>query len=99
MGKEPRYHPLVAEDLATAVKQYDDISIDLGNRFRASVRSRVEFITEHPESYARIHDQLRAVTVERFPYVILYELEGGVVAILGVFHAASDRERWFERAL
>jgi plasmid stabilization system protein ParE len=97
MGKEPRYHPLVAEDLASAVKQYDNISVDLGNRFRASVRSRVRFITDHPESYARIHEQLRVAMVERFPYVVVYEQEEGAVAILGVFHAASDRESWFQR--
>lgn len=40
MAKTRRYHPLVADDLAAAVAYYDGISVDLGNRFRASVRDR-----------------------------------------------------------
>jgi hypothetical protein len=35
MAELLRYHPLVAEDLASAVKWYDKISVELGNRFGA----------------------------------------------------------------
>ena len=99
MARTRRYHPLVSDDLAAAVAYYDDISIDLGNRFRTSVRNRFETITERPDSYGRIHEQLRAALVDRFPYVVLFEHEIETVAILGIFHAASDRERWLERSL
>lgn len=59
MARIRRYHPLVADDLAAAVAYYDNISVDLGNRFRASVRYRLETITERPDSFGRIHEQLR----------------------------------------
>ena len=99
MAKTRRYHPLVADDLAAAVAYYDGISVDLGNRFRDSVRNRIETISERPDSFGRIHQQLRAAMLDRFPYVVLFEHEHETVAILGIFHAASDRERWFERTL
>ena len=99
MAKTRRYHPLVADDLAAAVTHYDDFSVDLANRFRASVRDRIETIKDRPDSFARIHDQLRAAMVDRFPYVILFEHESETVTILGIFHAASDRAGWFERSL
>ncbi len=99
MARMRRYHPLVADDLATAVSYYDDISVDLGNRFRASVRDLIATITDRPDSYGRIHEQLRVALVNRFPYVILFEHEIESVAILGIFHAASDRKGWFERSL
>ncbi len=99
MARTRRFHPLVADDLAAAVAHYDDFSIDLGNHFRASVRDRIETITDRPDSFARIHEQLRAAMVNRFPYVILFEHESEAVAILGIFHAASDRAGWFERSL
>jgi len=98
MARTRRYHPLVAQDLAAAVAYYDDISVDLGNRFRASVRDRMSTITDRPDSFGRVHEQLRVAMVDRFPYVILFEHEIEAVNILGVFHAASDRERWFERS-
>ena len=99
MARTRRYHPLVSEDLATAVAYYDEISVDLGNRFRASVRDRIAMITDRPDSFGRIHEQLRAAMVDRFPYVVLFEHEIESVAILGIFHAASDREGWFDRSL
>lgn len=99
MDRSRRYHPLVADDLAAAVGYYDDVSIDLGNRFRDSVRERLESITEYPESYGCIHEQIRAAMTNRFPYVILFKLRETSVEILGVFHAASDRTGWFERSL
>ena len=99
MARTRRYHPLVADDLAAAVTYYDDISVDLGNRFRASVRKRIETITDRPDSYACIHEQLRATMVDRFPYVVLFKHVNDTVAILGIFHAASDCDRWFERSL
>ena len=99
MARTRRYHPFIADDLAAAVAYYDDISVDLGNRFRTSVRNRIETITERPDSFGRIHEHLRAAMLDRFPYVVLFEYANDTVVILGMFHAASDRERWFERSL
>ena len=98
MARTRRYHRRVADGLAAAVAQYDHISVDRGNRFRASVRNRLDTISERPESFGWIHEQLRAAMVDRFPYVILLEHEKETVSILGIFHAASDRGAWFEHA-
>jgi plasmid stabilization system protein ParE len=97
MAKIRRFHPLAAADISKAIAYYDDVSIDLGNRFRDSIRQRFESITEFPESYGKIRDPLRAAMISRFPYVILFEQVDEAVVILGVFHAASDCEGWFER--
>ena len=75
MARTRRYHPLVADDLAAAVAYYDAISVDLGNRFRASIRNRIETITDRPGSFGRIYEQLRAAMIDRFPYVVLFEHE------------------------
>ena len=99
MARIRRYHPLVADDLASAIAFYDNISVDLGNRFRASIRDRLKTITDRPDSYGRIHEQLRAAMIDRFPYVVLFEHRSESVAILGIFHAASDQERWVERSI
>ena len=99
MARTRRYHPLVADDLASAIAFYDDISVDLGNRFRASIRDRLKTITDRPDSYGRIHEQLRAAMIDRFPYVVLFEHRSESVTILGIFHAASDQERWVERSI
>ena len=98
MARTRRYHPSVVDDLAVAVAHYDNISVDLGNRFRSSVRSRIETITDRPDSFGCIHQQFRATMIERFPYVVLFEFEKETIHIVGIFHAASDRGAWLERS-
>ena len=98
MANRRRYHPLVAGDLADATRHYDNISKELGNRFRSSVQDRIEAITETPDSFGRIHEACRASMLNNFPYVILFEHENQLITILGIFHAASDPKGWFERS-
>ena len=99
MAKKRRYHPSVADDLSAAVNFYDDISVDLGNRFRASVRDRLRVISDRPQAFARIHGEMRATMTDRFPYVFIFEDRAEFIAVLGVFHAASDQAGWFTRSL
>ena len=98
MAKKRRFHPLVANDLSSATEYYDAISGELGNRFRVSVRNRLHAVSARPKSFATIHDQMRAALVDRFPYVLIFEDHSDSVAILGIFHAASDQEGWFTRS-
>ena len=98
MARMRRYHPLVVKDVAASVAHYDNISLDLGNRFRASIRDRIEAITARPDSFGVIHEQCRAAMLDRFPYVVLFEHEKETVTVFGIFHAASDRDGWFERS-
>ena len=99
MASIRRYHPLVADDLSAATGYYDEISTDLGNLFRASVRARLRDVAERPESFGRLQNKMRAAILDRFPYVMTFENHGKHIAILGVFHAASDQKGWFDRSL
>ena len=99
MARVRRYHPSVADDLSAATGYYDEISADLGNRFRASVRERFRDAADRPESFGRLQNAMRAATLDRFPYVMVFENRDNHVAILGVFHAASDQKGWFDRSL
>ena len=93
-----RFHPLVASDLRDAIAWYDDISVGLGNRFRERVDSRFDDILANPEFFGRAFDDVRFARVHRFPYVILFRSTAETVFVLGVFHTASDPEKWRRRA-
>ncbi len=97
MADPLRLHPLVADDLAAATRWYDDISTDLGNRFRQAVDSRLDAVELRPESFGRVQDELRAARVAGFPYLIVFKCHGAFTNILGVFHSAADQEKWRSR--
>ena len=99
MANVRRYHPLVADDLSAAASYYDEISPDLGNRFRASVRARLCDVADRPESFGRLQGEMRVAILDRFPYVMIFENRNTHISILGVFHAASDQNGWFDRSL
>ncbi len=97
MADSLRFHPLVAEDLSSAIRWYDDISPKLGNRFRRAVNLRFDTIELRPESFGRVQDELRATRVAGFPYLVLFECDGNAVEVFGVFHAAADPQKWKTR--
>ena len=97
MADRLRFHPLVAEDLREATRWYDEISVDLGNRFRSQVNARFDDIAERPESFAIAFDDVHFARIQRFPYLVLFRNLGDVIHLLGVFHSASDPARWRQR--
>lgn len=88
---------MVADDLSSATRWYDDISVELGNRFRQAITSRFDAVRVRPESFGRVTGELRAARVEGFPYLVIFELDRGVSHVLGVFHAAADPDKWTKR--
>jgi hypothetical protein len=96
MGAE-RYHPRFASDLGDACAYYDSIANALGDRFRSNVRSAIRKIIDRPSSFGRIGGDFRGAAVERFPYVIVFAIDGGTLTFFGIRHAASNRDDWFAR--
>ena len=93
-----RFHPQLPADLQEAIRWYDEISTDLGNRFRESIDARFDDIAEHPDSFAIAFEEVRFARIQRFPYLLLFRVHGEIVHVLGVFHVASNPERWSERS-
>jgi len=97
MAERLRFHPLVSSDLRGAIRWYDGISERLGDRFRAAVDARFDDIEAQPQRFPLAFD-VRYVQVKRFPYLVLFRQSESHVLIFGVFHAASDPEKWQKRS-
>lgn len=97
MNDSLRFHSLVPSDLAAAISWYEEISPNLANRFRQAVGAAFEKIKAQPLIYGIAFDDVRLVRVSRFPYLVQFRMRGGTAHILGVFHSASDPEKWQKR--
>ena len=98
MADRLRFHPSLANDLADAIRWYDEISVELGNRFRMRIDTQFDDISSRPESFPLAFDDVRFARIPRFPYLVIYREIGPVVRVLGLFHAASDPAKWRSRA-
>ena len=67
MAKKRTYHSLVADVLSVAANYWDDFSIELANRFRGCICDRLRIISDLPESFAHIHEEVRATMTGQFP--------------------------------
>ena len=95
-SKRRRYHPKFFADLKTALDYYDEISTELGNRFRAEIKSRTKLIASTSEGFAKIHNDVRALRLHRFPYVILYRSYSDHVQFVGLIEGSAERKNWFD---
>lgn len=97
MNDSVRFHRLVPDDLADAIRWYDAISPQLANRFREAVNDMLDRIAQSPLMYAEDRDGLRYASIKNFPYLIQYSTQGPVPLIVGVYHSSSNPDSWRQR--
>lgn len=94
-----RFHPDVEPDLRDSIGWYTGISSELANRFRAMVNASLDEVAKNPTSYSIVFDDVRLIRVRTFPYLVQYRIVNNVPQVLGIFHSASDPEKWRKRAV
>lgn len=94
MGLPAVYRRKVGKDLAGAYGWYEEQRPGLGEEFLAAVGASFDAIEQVPESFGRIHGEVRRAVVSRFPYAVFYRIEPKQVVVLTVLHTARDPKLW-----
>lgn len=97
MNRSLRYHPLFDSDALDAAEWYDSRQHNLGTDFLARVRKAIDQLIGDPERRTSVDYGVRYWPVERFPYVVFYDLSESEVLILGVKHASQESQKWLAR--
>jgi len=74
MDDSLRFHPRIASELADAISQYSDYSINVANRLRAAFSDAFGNIASNPKMYAVIYDNVPIVRTRKFPYLVHYRI-------------------------
>lgn len=92
--------PEVEEDIAQAELWYEKRQEGLGKDFTRTVRDAMRELPKNPLIYRLRHRVLgiRWFYPPRFPYRIVYRLEGESIVMLAVLHAKQHDRRWRKRA-
>jgi len=97
MASSLRYHPLFDSDVLDAADWYDARQPKLGSDFVARVRRAVDQLVANPERRTSTDYGVQYWPVERFPYVIFYDLTESQLLVLGVMHTSQNSEKWLSR--
>jgi len=74
------------EDIQVAYDHYEDEKMGLGEEFLNELLKRFDVLSDKPHNYGFIDNQaiIRDVKIDRFPYVIVFDIIGDKVVVHAV---------------
>ena len=93
------FHPRVQEELLQSFKWYEETKLGLGELFFDLVNKKIIELAEHPTRYPTIRKGFRQATINKFPFVIIYEFinEEGYILISSVFNTYRNPKLKFRK--
>jgi len=73
-------------EIQLAYDWYEEQKEGLGNDFLAEIEKCYNDLIENPHRHSYINHLYRRIKTERFPYIIIYEIEDERILILRVRH-------------
>lgn len=96
--RQVRVRPAALAELTEAWRWYEAQRLGLGDEFRACVDAAFAEIVRAPDSWPRVHGEIRRRLVRRFPYSVLYLIKSEHIEVLAVFHFSRDPQKWLRRS-
>ncbi len=90
------FHPRVADDLGAIVEYYRELDPSLPARLRTRFREQLDRLVDFPASGAPLFDDFRRVVIKRFPYMLVYRIEGDQILVLAVISFRRDPD-WIQQ--
>lgn len=84
--------------MAEACDWYEGRQPGLGEEFLSELQIVLARIADEPELYAPGYRDVRAVRLQRFPYVVYYRFTGKTVVVLAVMFGGKNPSEWQVRA-
>jgi plasmid stabilization system protein ParE len=86
-----------AAELRDAALFYEDSREGLGQEFLNSVEAAFASIVRHPALWRRLRGRFRRCLVHRFPYGVIYTVEGSTIYVAAVMHVKRKPGYWESR--
>lgn len=84
-------------DLEDAASWYQLQQHGLGYEFLEEIKHSLQIIEDNPHLFRTTYKEVRRAIVQRFPFVIYYQIEGDEVIVIGVIHASRHPQHWKNR--
>ena len=98
MKREFTIQPEAEAEANEAFNWYEDQQPGLGNEFYRELTRCFEFIAEQPLLSRVAYRGLRKRKLDRFPYLIVYQVTEDELSVVSVFHGSRNPAAWKKRA-
>lgn len=84
-------------ELEEAALYYGGVDDELGQRFTAASEVAIAEINARPEMRRKFDGEARKARVKRFPYAVVYWVDGGTLKIIAIMHLHRKPGYWHGR--
>ncbi|QCK14483.1 type II toxin-antitoxin system RelE/ParE family toxin [Mangrovivirga cuniculi] len=93
-----RFSEEAESDIYDSYLWYEKQRSGLGEEFLKELENAARAIISNPTTYRiRFKKKVRVFVVNRFPYLILYIVNGGNIDAISVFNTNQDSKKWKKR--
>lgn len=89
--------PDAEADVRDAYEYLEEARTGLGEQFAARLHDVLERIESMPQSFGIVWQDVHAVRLRKFRYVVYYVVTKDHVEVLAVMHGARDQSVWRSR--
>ena len=82
--------PSVFEELEEAVLYYEFQQFELGEKLFTDWENTLEVVSKHPSSFQKAIGNYRQISLKKFPYILIYELEDNTISIFRFICSRRD---------
>ena len=90
---------LAREELREAKRYYNDLQKDLGEQLKAEAQAATNSILHNPLAWQVELGEIRRFLLNRFPYKILYMIDGEKIVVIAFMHQHQAPDYWINRAV
>jgi len=94
MKKKIDYSDAAQDDLQESYDWYEKQRQGLGEEFLDEVEQHLIFIENTPQSFPIYQHNYRSCKLKRFPFKIIYSVEGTSLKVWAVYHHKRDPKKW-----
>ncbi len=91
------FHPEAKTEMFESAVYYQDKSPGLGFDFINDIENTIIDVERFPFSGVLIEDGIRRKLVRKFPFAVLYKINGIEIYILAIMHLNKKPEYWKNR--
>ena len=85
------------DEVLEAAPYYRKRSVDAASRFSSDLSALIELLQQFPRIGSPLSPQLRRVLLKKFPYQLIYRIEGDEIRVYAVAHLKRKPRYWKDR--
>jgi plasmid stabilization system protein ParE len=90
-------HPSALMELEQSARFYEQQATGLGHDFQKEVAACLDRIRRFPKAARLVSEAVRSVRVQRFPFNLIYRLDGDRILVLAAMHYRRRPDYWKNR--